>query len=250
MFAVDAAGNRSEARVDIVVKDRKFPEKTLPVSDAFIDSKVADLLKAAGMDQTGDPATRYRRVNTDLRRTTEARIRELTTTSAATPLWQGTFLRMPNAAPLAGYADQRAYTYGGQVIDHSTHLGFDLASLKGSPVPAANAGRVVFAGPLAIYGNAVIIDHGLGLFSLYGHLSEVGVKPEQQVTRGEIIGKTGETGLAGGDHLHFGMLVRGTYVDPVEWWDGHWITDHIDRRLAAFPRAATPPSVATVEKHP
>src|SRR5437867_11443585 len=111
--------------------------------------------------------------------------------SAPAPLWQDAFLRLPNSAPLSGFADRRTYVYDGKPIDQQTHLGFDLASLRGSPVPAGNTGRVVFAGPLGIYGNTVILDHGLGLFSLYGHLSEVGVATGTQVARGDPIGKTG-----------------------------------------------------------
>ena len=146
-------------------------------------------------------------------------------------------MSLPNGAPLAAFADQRRYEFNGEIIDKATHLGYDLASLKGSPVPAANNGRVVFAGLLGIYGNAVILDHGLGVFSLYGHMSSTGVKVGEVVGRGDTLGRTGDTGLAGGDHLHFGLLVHGTYVDPVEWWDGHWIHDHVEARLAAFPRA-------------
>src|SRR5439155_1227027 len=125
----------------------------------------------------------------------------------------------------------------------------DLASLRGSPVPAANAGRVVFAGALGIYGNTVVLDHGLGVFSLYGHLSEVGVKPGAAVGRGDPIGKTGDTGLAAGDHLHFSIMIHGVHVDPVEWWDAHWMHDHVEARLAEYPRAARP-RAARARWHP
>jgi murein DD-endopeptidase MepM/ murein hydrolase activator NlpD len=106
-------------------------------------------------------------------------------------------------------------------------------------VPAANNGRVVFTGALGIYGNTVVLDHGLGLFSLYGHLSEMSVTAGQTVARGDTVGKTGDTGLAAGDHLHFSVMIHGVHVDPVEWWDAHWIQDHVESRLAAFPRAAS-----------
>jgi murein DD-endopeptidase MepM/ murein hydrolase activator NlpD len=98
-------------------------------------------------------------------------------------------------------------------------------------VGASNAGRVVFADELGIYGNCVLIDHGLGVSSLYGHLSRIDVAPGDVVQRGQTIGLTGQTGLAGGDHLHFAILVGDTYVDPIEWWDPKWIRDHIDARL-------------------
>lgn len=238
VFVADAAQNRRTIPIGVVVRPRRFADKTLPITDEFLTRKVPELLQANGLDASGDLVSGYLRINRDLRATTEVRVREICRDSNAAPLWQGAFLRLPNSAPLSGFADRRSYVYDGKTIDSQTHLGFDLASLRGSSVPAANTGRVVFAGALGIYGNTVIVDHGLGLFSLYGHLSEVGATPGTRVARGDPIGKTGDTGLAAGDHLHFSMMVRGVHVDPVEWWDEHWIRDHVESRLAAYPRAA------------
>jgi murein DD-endopeptidase MepM/ murein hydrolase activator NlpD len=239
--ATDGAGNRAEVALDVHVEPRKFAQKTLPITDAFLSRKVPELLAANGLQDTGNLLDGYLRINRDLRQATEARIRELCRDSSPAPLWTESFLRMPSA-PLSGFADRRTYTHDGQVIDHQTHLGYDLASLKNMPVPAANAGRVVFVGPLGIYGNAVILDHGLGLFSLYGHLSEIGVTQGTEVKRGDPIGKTGDTGLAAGDHLHFSMMIHGVHVDPVEWWDQHWVGDHVLARLAEHPKATPPPT--------
>jgi len=223
----------------VKVTPRRFAEKTMPVTDDFLSRKVPELLAANNLDQSGDLVEGYLRINRELRAATEVRVRQACRDSAPTPLWQDAFLRLPNSAPLSGFADRRSYVHDGKTIDQQTHLGFDLASLRGSPVPAANAGRVVFAGPLGIYGNAVIIDHGLGVFSLYGHLSEIGATAGAQVGRGDTIGKTGDTGLAAGDHLHFSMMIHGVHVDPVEWWDAHWMQDHVEMRLAEYPRAAS-----------
>jgi murein DD-endopeptidase MepM/ murein hydrolase activator NlpD len=237
LVAQDAAGNRRTVALDVATHPRKLPEKTLVLDDAFLARKVPELLHAGGLEDNGDLAAGYLRINRELRAATEVQVRGLCRESAPRPLWKGAFLRLPGAAPLAGFADLRSYVYRGNVIDHQMHLGFDLAALRANPVPAGNDGRVVFAGPLGIYGNAVLLDHGLGLFSLYGHLSEIAVSRGATVERGDLLGKTGETGLAGGDHLHFSMLLHGTYVDPVEWWDEHWIHDHVTSRLAAFPPA-------------
>src|SRR2546426_6191118 len=98
-------------------------------------------------------------------------------------------------------------------------------------VVAANAGTVMNASWLGIYGNCVILDHGMGVQSLYGHLSSFDVKVGDTVTRGQTIGRSGMTGLAGGDHLHFTMLVGGRMVNPVQWWDAHWIADRVQRKL-------------------
>jgi murein DD-endopeptidase MepM/ murein hydrolase activator NlpD len=146
-------------------------------------------------------------------------------------LWKGTFSRMQNAANMATFGDMRTYYYNGKKISESTHMGIDLASTKNAPVEASNDGVVVFTDYLGIYGNTVIIDHGMGLFSLYAHLSTIDVKKGQEVGKGEIIGHTGTSGMAGGDHLHFSMIVGGKFVNPQEWWDPHWIQDNVETKL-------------------
>jgi len=136
-----------------------------------------------------------------------------------------------NSAVEAAFADNRTYVYNGKEVDRQTHLGFDLARVVNSPVVAANRGKVLHAGPLGIYGNCIILDHGMGVQSLYGHLSSIAVKVGDTVEKEQEMGKSGMTGMAGGDHLHFTMLVNGQMVNPVEWWDAHWIQDRIIRKL-------------------
>jgi murein DD-endopeptidase MepM/ murein hydrolase activator NlpD len=242
--ATDEAGNRGEVALDMHVHPRKFAEKKLAVTDEFLQQKVPALLAANDLGSDGSLVDGYLRINRDLRRSTEARIRDLCNGGAGVPLWSlddGALLRMPGAA-LSGFADRRTYTHDGTVIDHQTHLGYDIASLKNAVVPAAAAGHVLFTGPLGIYGNAVILDHGLGLFTLYGHLNEIVVQPGADVVRGDPVGKTGETGLAAGDHLHFSTMIHGIHVDPSDWWDRHWVGDHVFNRLAEHPRSAPPPA--------
>jgi murein DD-endopeptidase MepM/ murein hydrolase activator NlpD len=238
-IAVDAAGNRREVNFHTVVKPRKFADKTLVLDDAFLERKVPELLAANGAPPQTDLVQGYLFINRTLRKQSEERIKEATRTSAKTPLWDGAFMRQPNSSPLSGFADRRSYVYQGTTVDTQTHLGFDLASLRQSPVTAASNGTVVFAGALGIYGDAIILDHGIGMFSLYGHLSAITTQVGATVQRGDIIGRTGETGLAGGDHLHFSVMLWGTHVDPVEWWDGKWIHDHVGAKLAAYPRTTT-----------
>jgi murein DD-endopeptidase MepM/ murein hydrolase activator NlpD len=109
-------------------------------------------------------------------------------------------------------------------------MGVDLASTTNASVEAANHGIVAYAGYLGIYGNFVIIDHGFGFFTLYGHLNSIDVKKGQAVRKGDVMGHTGSSGLAGGDHLHFGMLIGGQFVNPQEWWDAHWIADNVTKK--------------------
>jgi len=111
------------------------------------------------------------------------------------------------------------------------HLGFDLSDVQNSPVEAANDGRVVWAKNLGIYGNCIVLDHGYGLQSIYGHLREINVKEGEMVKKGQNMGISGETGLAGGVHVHFSMQIDGVQVNPREWWDEHWIHDRIMSKL-------------------
>jgi murein DD-endopeptidase MepM/ murein hydrolase activator NlpD len=129
--------------------------------------------------------------------------------------------------------DGRTYTWRSRPISKAVHYGFDLASTSGAEVTAANDGVVVLAEDLGIYGQCVVVDHGLGVHSLYGHLSQTDVGVGDRVAKGGALGRSGATGLAGGDHLHFAILVGGQYVDPLEWWDPKWVRDHVEYRLAA-----------------
>ncbi|HNS57103.1 MAG TPA: M23 family metallopeptidase, partial [Smithellaceae bacterium] len=143
----------------------------------------------------------------------------------------GVFLRMSNASPMALFGDKRTYVAGSNVVGESVHGGVDLASTMHAPIEAANNGIVVFASALGIYGNAVIIDHGQGLFSLYSHLSSINTTVGKTVKKQELIGYSGMSGLAGGDHLHFSILVGGQFVNPQEWWDPHWINDNVNKKM-------------------
>ena len=173
----------------------------------------------------------YLAINGELRKKNAAALGELARRSRPEFLWSRPFQMMPNGKVMSAFADRRTYRYGDRDVDHQDHLGFDLAVTRRAPIPAANSGRIVLAKYFGIFGNAVVIDHGYGLMSLYGHLASISVKEDQQVQRGDNLGLTGETGLAGGDHLHFTMLLQGLPVNPVEWWDGHWIADRIVRKL-------------------
>ena len=139
----------------------------------------------------------------------------------------------------SAFADHRTYIYKGKEVDQQVHLGFDLASFAGTPIVSANRGIVLFADELGIYGNCVIIDHGMGVQSLYGHLSSIDVKAGQTVEKEQQIGRSGMTGMAGGDHLHFTMLVNGKMVNPVEWWDAHWIEDRILQEAPGAPASGS-----------
>jgi murein DD-endopeptidase MepM/ murein hydrolase activator NlpD len=149
---------------------------------------------------------------------------------------EGAYSQLRNTTVMSRFAEQRRYFRGEEEISQATHIGFDHATRANADITAANRGRVIYADDLGIYGNCILMDHGLGLTTLYAHLSAIDVTLGQMVEQGETIGRSGTTGLAGGDHLHFAFMVGGTYVDPLEWWDGRWIQSHVDVRFRTSDR--------------
>lgn len=238
LYARDPAGNQAEAAFDFRVFPKTFRQSRIPLDDAFMSRVVPLILE--GTDEiapTGSLIEQYVAINSELRRLNAERIASFAAQTSPEMLWRGeVFHAFANNAVESGFADRRTYVYNGEVVDQQTHLGFDLASYAQTPIVAANHGRVLFADELGIYGNCVIIDHGMGLQSLYAHLSTIEVAVGDTVRKEQQIGRSGITGLAGGDHLHFTMLVNGQMVNPVEWWDAHWVEDRILRKLRAGSR--------------
>jgi murein DD-endopeptidase MepM/ murein hydrolase activator NlpD len=232
-YAKDEAGNSARADFDRLTFPKPFKKSRIELNDAFLDRVVpAILATTTEVAPQGANLDKFLVLNGELRRKNAETIANYSKQSSPEMLWNGVvFHPFTNSAVEAAFADQRTYVYGGKDVDRQTHLGFDLARVVNSPVVAANRGKVVHASPLGIYGNCVIIDHGMGVQSLYGHLSSFAVKVGDTVEKEQELGKSGMTGLAGGDHLHFTMLVNGQMVNPVEWWDQHWIQDRILRKL-------------------
>ncbi len=227
----DLAGNTVRLDFRLHANDRKFKEDTIKITDRFLESvsqKLYDLAPSAA-----NPLERFLIINSDIRLANTTFLYELGQKSQDKLLWQGAFMRLPRSASRAGYGEYRSYTYKGKVIDNQWHLGHDLASVKEDKVPAANNGTVVFTGNVGIYGNLVVVDHGLGLMSLYSHLTDITTKQGNVVKKGDIIGTTGVSGMAFGDHLHFGILVNGIEVSPLEWLDPKWILHNVTNRISS-----------------
>lgn len=235
-FARDAAGNQATTPLDRRPFIKRFVDSRISVDQAFLD-RVVPAIVAETPDLNIDTSSPegllagYLTINGDLRRKNDAFIRSLAAQSRPEMLWSDAFAQLGNTQVESRFADRRTYFFGDREIDRQVHLGFDLASVRQAPVLAANTGVVLFADFLGIYGNCVILDHGLGVQSLYAHLSTIGVNAGDRVEKGTELGRTGITGLAGGDHLHFTMLLNGTPVNPVEWWDRKWMEDRVFRKV-------------------
>ena len=229
--AVDLAGNVARAGFPHEILYRKPSVHRIEITDGFLAQKLPEFT-ARYPELSGTPTEIFLQINTKLRAKNDKEIRGICLNTSREILWHGPFMALSGTKE-AGFADERHYFYKGKEISQANHMGIDIAALVHSPVPASNSGRVIFTGYIGIYGNAIIIDHGLGLASLYGHLNEIKVHVGDAVERGAVIGLTDSTGLAGGDHLHYSMLVHGVFVNPTEWWDGKWIKDHITDNLLA-----------------
>ena len=235
IVARDDAENETVSNFVYRVFPKQFHTDTIELKDDFMARVVPAIMsQTPELEDQGSLLKNFLLINGQLRATNARELVAFAQKTADHFLWSKPFIQLGNSKVEAAFADYRTYTYHGETVDHQTHLGFDLAVVEHNPVVAANDGVVIHAGYFGIYGNTVIIDHGCGLQSLYAHLSSMEVKAGDKVTRGQLIGHSGQTGLAGGDHLHFTMLLDGIPVNPVEWWDPHWIHDRIEVKLAPY----------------
>jgi murein DD-endopeptidase MepM/ murein hydrolase activator NlpD len=228
----DRAGNETRSAVPLRLKDHVYRTSNIELSDAFLDGKIAQLAnefkQTAGVD---DRLEQFRIINEKVRADNEKIIHDITSKVSNKMIVDfnpAPFYPLVNGQKVADFGDHRIYSYKGQEnISQAYHMGLDLASVHNGPILASNSGVTVFSQPNGIYGNLPIIDHGFGLYTLYGHCSEVHVQEHDPVAAGQEIAKTGLSGYAMGDHLHFGILVQGIEVRPEEWMDTKWISDNI-----------------------
>ena len=230
VYAAGPGGDEAHGAMVIHFPKRDQPKyrvRDLQIDDKFMQ-KVVNELDPNG---PGDMEARFVRINSEMRKANNQTLADLKTKTEPRFLWSQPFQQQPNTKVEANFADVRNYIHNGKKIDQQVHLGYDLSSTQHVGVQASNDGRVVYAAPLGIYGNCIVVDHGYGLQTIYGHLSEIDVHEGDMVKRGQVMGKSGMTGMAGGDHIHFSMQLEGVQIDPKEWWDAHWIKDHIARRV-------------------
>jgi hypothetical protein len=232
IIAEDAAGNRAFSTIPFHIRKKNFRSDNMYISNDFLERKMPEFQQIYDNLQGKSLVETFSYVNKTIREDNFRTIQSICKNTQPRQLWNGAFLRMRNAKTMASFGEKRIYYHEGKEVSRSVHLGIDLASTRSAPIEASNSGMVAFTGYLGIYGNTIIIDHGFGIFSFYAHLGAIDVKEGDTVTKGQLVGRTDTSGLAGGDHLHFGIVVSGRFVDPKEWWDPHWIEDNISRKMA------------------
>jgi murein DD-endopeptidase MepM/ murein hydrolase activator NlpD len=235
LFARDEAGNEATIALDHQVFPKPYAKSRIELNDAFLQ-RVVPAIAGASPDEgivTDDIMAGFLKINGDLRRKNNAFVAGLAAKTSPDLKFKDAFQQLGDSQVEARFADTRTYVYKGKEVDRQVHLGYDLAVTAQVAIAASQRGTVVHAGDLGIYGNCVVLDHGLGVQSLYGHLSSIDVKVGDSVEKGQTIGRSGMTGLAGGDHLHFTMLVGGQQVTPVDWWSQQWMDDRVLRKITA-----------------
>ena len=233
--ATDIAGNKTSKKITFPKVHRKYKVSQIVVSDRFLDGKIVEVAsKDPQASKVRGKLRRFRAVNETMRINNEKRIHKLAhkLTPSEISHWKvQRFYPLKSAKLVADFGDERHYFYKdkSREVSQSYHVGYDFASTRHAPIVSSNRGTVVYASYNGIYGNMPMIDHGFGLYTLYGHCSKILVEKGEEVEAGQVIAKTGTTGLALGDHLHFGVLIQGVEVWPMDWMKGNWIKKNIDK---------------------
>ena len=235
VVAVDLAGNKTEAKVPFYIKEFKEKIDNIKISDDFVNNISKHVLENSDMNVPSSIVDIFIKTNKELREKNLKTIREVVKKNLVNDMKTSfdikPFVRLPNAATFAQFGERRHYFYGEEKIDEAWHLGMDWASVKRAEVQVTNPGKVIFKDYLGIYGDTVIIDHGLGVGTLYAHTSSINVEVNDEVKAGQHIANTGATGAVFGDHLHFGVLVQGIEVNPNEWLDYTWMKTNVTKTI-------------------
>ncbi|MDR2636175.1 MAG: M23 family metallopeptidase [Campylobacteraceae bacterium] len=230
IVVTDLAGNVARERIRYYLQDKNYKSSKIALSDNFLNNSIVSLAHDIADETTQDMSAleKFVFINDNLRKESVKTIGAVTDNISYIQYFSlKPFYPLKNGAVVASYGDFRTYEYDKNKVSESYHLGLDLASTSGADITSSNRGKVVFAGDNNIYGKMVIINHGLGIYSLYGHCSSLLVQEGESVMEGQVIAKTGRTGFAFGDHLHFGIVIQGIEVRPEEWMDEKWMRDNL-----------------------
>lgn len=247
LFARDAVGNTSTAPVNYHVQnfavrpsvETVAPEmlaaKIEPLYEQFLDRQARlngqDPMRPLPAQGDAERIERFKIVNEQYRALIERALKPLFSKPKATRFWKESFARFGGRERHV-FGEKISYRMGEVDLGSTVENGVTFASAVDAPVRAANNGIVIFSDNLGPYGDTVIVDHGFGVTTLYGHLGSMTRLEGDRVERGDIIGKVGDTGLIFSPGLTFEVRLHGTPVRPVEWWDAGWLRDHVDQKVS------------------
>lgn len=227
VIAIDKAGNRAVSDIKFFLKDKVYRTSNIELKDDFLQGKITTILEDEKEEIPNSLVDRFKLVNEALRQKNEDLIVDITsqvdTNFVVNDFSINPFYPLKNGKVVASFGDKRNFFYNKEFISTSYHLGLDLASTKEAEIVTDNKSYVAYADYNGIYGNMLVLYHGLGLYTLYGHCTDITVAQGSFAEANSVVAKTGITGLALGDHLHFGVAVQGVEVRPEEWMDKEWI---------------------------
>lgn len=235
LIAIDKAGNTTKYNLPLV-RNINVPYYTsnIRIKADFLSGKLNELL--AHIDSTIErefesDVDKFVFFNEEIRARDEAAILEasnnIITDRGYIDEEFKAFVPLKGSKLVGSFGDFRTYYLDNEKLSEATHLGIDVASVRNAPIMSSNRGIVLLKSYLGLYGNTALIYHGFGISSIYAHMQEGLVEVSDEVSYGTQIGKTGQTGWAFGDHLHFGILVQGHFVRLAEWLDQKWIDNNI-----------------------
>ena len=237
VVAIDKAGNKSSAKIPLYIQDFAVKNDNLNITQEFIDTVSKTVLENMNEEVPQDLAARFVKQNRELRAKNIAKIKQVSLKNIKKDMIQDfrpeAFVRLQGSQTAAGFGERRHYFLDNVKIDEAWHLGLDWASIKNDSITISNGGNIIFKEYLGIYGNTIIINHGLGLGTIYAHTTNQFINIGDKVVKNQKIATTGTTGAVLGDHLHFGILVQGIEVNPIEWMDQNWIKTRITEILDA-----------------
>jgi murein DD-endopeptidase MepM/ murein hydrolase activator NlpD len=227
LVVVDKANNKTISKIPFYVQNKKIQIDNIQLSTKFINNVSKSVLEQSFEAVPKDMKEVFVYSNTILRSRNIDTIKNTAVKSMSDELVEEftiePFKRLRGSKTVAKYAERRHYFLDKDKINEAWHLGIDWASVKKASIHSSNKGVVIFKDYLGLYGNTIIIDHGMGVSSLYAHTSSQDVEVGDLVELNQKIANTGATGAVFGDHLHFGILVQGIEVNPLEWMDKKWI---------------------------
>lgn len=235
LVAIDKAGNETTTKVPYYIKSLKVKVDDIKISKNFVNKVSKNVLSKSGYDVPEGIAEAFIMANKELRAQNVKTIKDVSRQnldySIVSKFDLDAFKQLRGSKTFSGFAERRHYYYNGEKIDEAWHLGMDWASIRNANIYVTNPGKVVYKDYLGIYGHTAIVDHGFGLATLYAHTSKLNVELNDYVNAKQNIANTGSTGAVFGDHLHFGVLVQGLEVNPLEWMDKKWIDINVKKIL-------------------
>jgi len=227
LIAIDKANNKTITKIPLYIQKKNIKIDNVNLNDNFINNVSVSVLEQSFETVPKDPKDIFIYSNEILRAKNIEMIEKTIHKSMDNSLIENFNIsymkRLRGSKTVAGFAERRHYYLEEEKINEAWHLGIDFASVKNAAIRVSNKGKVVFNGYLGLYGNSIIVDHGMGLATLYAHTSTQSVEIGDIVKKNQKIAQTGSTGAVFGDHLHFGVLVQGVEVNPIEWMDRNWI---------------------------